>query len=407
MARIRSISLILLCWLVVTSTAGCAKETTQNNNDPVNNQNSTLIQMPRPIVVDEHVQQGIKEEDIGVKLEFIAQTPKGLSFRISNNSGYDIKYGDGHSLYYRSGGYEGTSDNEFFILHSGKQQTIYTDIYEIGFGEFQFVKNIFIDPNNKTKAKEYIVVADFAIENTDIPQELITVTMEVDQDFASPMGVVINVTNGFADGLLYFDKSFWIQRNVNGKWEDVAPIASNAFLNDTNFLGSRQVSGDVIYWEWLYGELPPGEYRLGKSFLHRNEKGENTQYDLYSTFSLDGSPIPQDVDRGDDGLCTHPFYITSTIKAEVIKLYGPNENAIGSYDSGLRLRGLEGNLRYRIDDMYSVYNFFGLPVLDSNGNHIRFTDIEVGDVVEVTHCGVFLLSGVPILGCPYMIKVIE
>ena len=407
MIKLRRVCSILLCLFIVFPIAGCTNKLPDDNGASVDKPSDAYIQMPRPIIVDEHVQQGIKQEDIGVKLVFIAQTPKGLSFRLSNNSGYDIKYGDGHSLYYKRGGYEGSSGDEFYVLRSGKQQIIYADIYEIGFGEFQYVVNIIIDPNNKAKAKEYIVVADFAIENTDISPSLTTVTMEVDQDFASPIGIVINVTNGLTDGFLYYDKSFWIQRNVNGKWEDVAPIASNAFLNDTNFLGPRQKLSDSIYWGWLYGELAPGEYRFGKSFLHRNKEGQDTQYDIYSTFSLDGSPIPEDVEKGDEETCSNPFHSILTRKGAVIKLFGPDENPIGNYSSGLRLRGVDGSVRYSIDEMFSVYSYFGLPVLDSNGNHIRFTDIEVGSIIEITHCGLYMLSGIPIMGCPFMIKIIE
>ena len=62
-----------------------------------------------------------------------------------------------------------------------------------------------------------------------------------------------------------------IEREKDGTWYEVKTIISNYGFNEIGYIPNN--NGEVefkINWEWLYGELPEGNYRLLKQV--------NTQY---------------------------------------------------------------------------------------------------------------------------------
>ncbi|MCI9337017.1 MAG: hypothetical protein HFH93_05660 [Lachnospiraceae bacterium] len=89
-------------------------------------------------------------------------------------------------------------------------------------------------------------------------------------------------------GQLQDGDDFSIEVKKDGKWEE-APIvvegdygfhdiAYTIFTNDTT---RRELS-----WEWLYGELTPGEYRIRKKVMDFRGTGDYDQYEIYAYFIL-------------------------------------------------------------------------------------------------------------------------
>ena len=62
---------------------------------------------------------------------------------------------------------------------------------------------------------------------------------------------------------------------VNVGWED---MRINVPLNDASEL--------AVNWEWLYGELPPGQYRIGKQFTDIASDGKSDKDILYTQFTI-------------------------------------------------------------------------------------------------------------------------
>ena len=56
-----------------------------------------------------------------------------------------------------------------------------------------------------------------------------------------------------------------IEKEENGKWYDVETVIENYGFNDIGYLvnENNEVKFDMN-WEWLYGELMPGSYRILK-----------------------------------------------------------------------------------------------------------------------------------------------
>ena len=216
--------------------------------------------------------------------------------------------------------------------------------------------------------------------------------MAVEPDFTAPAGTIIEITNGFDSGRIYFDKSFWLQRNTGGIWQDIPVIGSNNFPYDTHSLASKQVLPLKIYWAWLYGELPPGEYRIGKSFLHQPDNGEDSQYDIFATFTLDGKPIPEQIIRDDGSSCAHPFSGITTFRAEVTELVG-SDHRFSFGDIGLLVKSLTPFWESsKTGDPYYIWDNLTVTVLDSNSRQIRFSEIPQGAIMDVSFSGPILTS---------------
>ena len=74
----------------------------------------------------------------------------------------------------------------------------------------------------------------------------------------------------------------------NGEWED-APITvdGNYGFFDIGYpLPCEEITEREIVWEWLYGKLEPGEYRIGKGVNDFIESGNYDSYMLYAHFIL-------------------------------------------------------------------------------------------------------------------------
>lgn len=90
------------------------------------------------------------------------------------------------------------------------------------------------------------------------------------------------------DGELSYGDDFTIQQNNNGKWEDVPIIMEDVYSFDAiaHIIPVDDSSECVLDWEWLYGSLAPGEYRIRKEVLDSRGPGDNTSYILYANFIL-------------------------------------------------------------------------------------------------------------------------
>ena len=74
----------------------------------------------------------------------------------------------------------------------------------------------------------------------------------------------------------------------NGEWEG-APIKTDeeyGFISIAYFLPCGEVTEREIYCKWIYGELEPGEYRIGKSVHDFVETGNYDRYMIYAQFII-------------------------------------------------------------------------------------------------------------------------
>ena len=95
--------------------------------------------------------------------------------------------------------------------------------------------------------------------------------------------VLSNLTNkDYSYGQFYI-----LQRKTDSGWEDVGTVIDNYYFDDLGYKlvanGNNEV---VVNWEWLYGKLPNGDYRIFKEVSYRNSFDEHDTYPVYATFTL-------------------------------------------------------------------------------------------------------------------------
>ncbi|MBQ7031546.1 MAG: hypothetical protein IJN13_04160 [Bacilli bacterium] len=112
-----------------------------------------------------------------------------------------------------------------------------------------------------------LVGCSSVLENNKIDSEemLENVTMVIKDGTLTKTGatIIINDLNG--DDNTY-GESYRIDKKVNGKWQKLDVVIEGEYgfhaigytVNENNTLEMN------IDWNWLYGELPSGEYRLVK-----------------------------------------------------------------------------------------------------------------------------------------------
>ena len=80
----------------------------------------------------------------------------------------------------------------------------------------------------------------------------------------SPTGATVILTDTNTEPYVY-GEWYKIQRKTEGGWQDVPPVIDNYGFHEIGYLPNDK--GEVTFvinWEWLYGTLPAGTYRMFK-----------------------------------------------------------------------------------------------------------------------------------------------
>ena len=84
----------------------------------------------------------------------------------------------------------------------------------------------------------------------------------------TPTGLTLTVRRTIVPGDWSFGEDFLIEQKTDDGWESVPvldPDMNYAFVSIGYELFPGLWKTMPIDWSWLYGELPPGQYRIGKT----------------------------------------------------------------------------------------------------------------------------------------------
>ena len=110
----------------------------------------------------------------------------------------------------------------------------------------------------------------------------------------SPTGVLLHFiqAGGAPTGELHYGSRYWLEREKDeGGWTKVPNILEpgvNLFWTDEAY--SIPMDGQTSQeedWSWLYGELPPGRYRIGKEVTDFRKAGDYDKRTYYAEFFVD------------------------------------------------------------------------------------------------------------------------
>lgn len=117
--------------------------------------------------------------------------------------------------------------------------------------------------------------------------QLAGVTMIVQEGTASTAGLTIEFENKSNRQCLY-GESYCLEKSINGGWYQVPMVIDgNYAFNDIGYeLASGNKSGKAVNWDWLYGHLETGKYRIVKDIIAIKDPGKNDCFYLAAEFSI-------------------------------------------------------------------------------------------------------------------------
>lgn len=122
----------------------------------------------------------------------------------------------------------------------------------------------------------------------DIVNDLDGVTMTVKENTVSSVGLTVILENQ-SDKECIYGEDFLLEKEIDGKWYQV-PIAleDNYGFNDIGYdLASSEIKEWTAEWEWLYGSLGKGKYRIVKDVLDFRGTGDYDKHHLAADFTLE------------------------------------------------------------------------------------------------------------------------
>ncbi|MBM7554500.1 immunoglobulin-like domain-containing protein [Thalassobacillus pellis] len=113
------------------------------------------------------------------------------------------------------------------------------------------------------------------------------VTMFIKEGTVSPTGLTVLFENN-SDKRWIYGEYFLLEKKMKGKWYQV-PIAleENYGFRDIGYdLDSSDVREWTVDWDWLYGSLDTGEYRIVKDILDFRKAGDYDKHYLTAEFTI-------------------------------------------------------------------------------------------------------------------------
>ena len=113
------------------------------------------------------------------------------------------------------------------------------------------------------------------------------VTMNVKEGTASSTGMTVVLENKTDKHISYGDP-YTLEKNMDGKWFEVADILDGNYgFNDIGYeLTPSRTDEWEVDWQWLYGKLDKGKYRLVKYVLDFRQAGDYDRYYLTVEFEI-------------------------------------------------------------------------------------------------------------------------
>lgn len=179
-----------------------------------------------------------------------------------------------------------SSEEVPFLIIGDRIRVVYIgDIQETEPLQLQDVISIFrIKENGEINTEP----AKNCIENLDNPNWGITLTAEN----VTPTELTISCSQagGEPTGELQTGSYFVLEKSVNDTWEKVEylPLEYDvSWTAEAWLIPPEETMNWYVKWEWLYGALPAGQYRIGKEIMDFRGPGNYDTAMHYAEFTID------------------------------------------------------------------------------------------------------------------------
>lgn len=182
------------------------------------------------------------------------------------------------------------SANEVPEMNIGDEiRVVFTGVLETDPPRLQTVDTIYLlgdDGNTITgnSAGEYLELPD--IEDEGFPNWGITLSVKN----VTPTGLTLVCTQsgGEPTGELQTGSDYKLITLKDGTWSDVPTIIENyGWTSEAYMIALGESRNFDITWEWLYGALPAGTYRLTKGFMDFRGTGDYDTAEYWTEFVIE------------------------------------------------------------------------------------------------------------------------
>ncbi len=112
------------------------------------------------------------------------------------------------------------------------------------------------------------------------------VSMAIKDNTVSPVELTLVLENN-SDAHCIYGQYFIVEKNIEGAWYQVPTIIDNYGFEDIGYELLPDTSEEwSVNWEWLYGSLDEGDYRIVKNILDFRETGDYDEYYLSAEFTI-------------------------------------------------------------------------------------------------------------------------
>ena len=107
----------------------------------------------------------------------------------------------------------------------------------------------------------------------------------------TPTGLtlVFNQSGGNPTGDLQTGSMYWLEVQTDNQWVSVETLPSEndvAWTAEAYIISMNDNTEWEVNWEWLYGELPKGNYRIGKEIMDFRGGGDYDNVTYYAYFEI-------------------------------------------------------------------------------------------------------------------------
>lgn len=113
------------------------------------------------------------------------------------------------------------------------------------------------------------------------------VTMKVKEETVSTTGLTIKFENS-SDKQYIYSEDFLLERKIEGKWYEVPIVLGGPYgFDEPGYeINPEHVSEWTVDWEWLYGSLDAGDYRIIKSVIDVKKPRDFEKQYLAAEFTI-------------------------------------------------------------------------------------------------------------------------
>ncbi|SMP59232.1 immunoglobulin-like domain-containing protein [Anoxynatronum buryatiense] len=130
-------------------------------------------------------------------------------------------------------------------------------------------------------------ISDMELTTYETVNNFTDVTMTIKEETVSTTGLTVVFENN-SDNHVIYGEYFSLEEKSNNKWYQVpVTIDGDYGFNDIGYnLTSGENEEFIVDWEWLYGSLHAGEYRIVKDILDFRNTGDFDSYYVAAEFTI-------------------------------------------------------------------------------------------------------------------------